>query len=151
MDIVRRRSLERDEDKCSVIAELVDACAAASGAAVDAQTTREVVGRLEAGFADRVVSLVEQLEGGWQRRRFDAAMRHRPVQESVLDAAFRALVTAEVTPEERIGIARQLDAELGAAAPAIIETLRMQRYDEELRELVPRSSADDQSARPSGR
>lgn len=151
MDIVRRRSLERDEDKCSVIAELVDACVAASGVEVDAATTREVVGRLEAGFADRVVSLVEQLEGGWQRRRFDAAMRHRPVQESVLDAAFRALVTAEVAPEERVAIGRQLDDELAAAAPAIVETLRVQRFDEELRELVPRSSAAGQSGRPSGR
>jgi len=151
MDIGRRRSLERDEDKCSVISELVEACALASGVEVDAATLREVVGRLEAGFADRVVSLVEQLEGGWQRRRFDAAMRHRPVQESVLDAAFRALVTAEVTPEERTAIGRQLDDELAAAAPAIVETLQMQRYDEELRELVPRSSEPDQPGCPSGR
>lgn len=138
MEIVRRRSLERDEDKCAVVNELVDACADAAGVAVDPATCREVAGRLEAGFADRVVSLVGQLEGGWQRRRFDAAMRHRPVQECVLNAAFRALVTAELSPEQRADIARQLEQELGAAVPAVVETLRTQRFDERTRELVPR-------------
>jgi hypothetical protein len=138
VEIVRRRSLERDEDKCSVIAEFVDACTKASGVDVDEATGREVAGRLEAGFADRIVSLVEQLEGGWQRRRFDAAMRHRPVQECVLDAAFRALVTAELSPEQRAEIARQLEEELGAAGPAVVETLRTQRFDETSRDLVPR-------------
>ena len=138
MEIVRRRSLERDEDKCSVIAEFVEACAQATEVEVDPATSREVVGRLEAGFADRVVSLVEQLEGGWQRRRFDAAMRHRPVQECVLNAAFRALVTAELSPEQRVDIARQLDWELEAAGAAVVETLRTQRFDEVTRDLVPR-------------
>lgn len=148
MGMLRRRSLERDEDKCSVIVEFVDACADQAGVAVDAATCREVVDRLAAGFADRVGQLVDQLDGGWQRRRFDAALRRLPRQECALDAAFRALVTAELSDAQRAAIGTALDRELDAAGPNVVETLRTQRFDEASRELVPRGPAVNGPARP---
>lgn len=136
--MLRRCWVEDDGDPTAVIADVVAGCARACGAPVDDATRSALAVRLEIGFAERIARIVAQIDRGWQRIQFEAAMRRSPRQQSVLDAAFRALDAADLTGTEKAAIARMLDLELDAAVPMLVQTMRRRRYDPCRDALVPR-------------
>jgi hypothetical protein len=134
----RRRWLGHDHEPTEVIEDVVAQCARLAGTLVGAPTRAALAARLEIGFAERVGRIVAWLDTGWQRARYEAALRRRPMHESVLEAAFRALEVADLAPEDRAAIARMLDLELDAAVPMLVQWLRTRRYDEASDAFVPR-------------